>query len=118
MKPAITKTQVTQTTTPQPEQAPAAPAPVPRNFKAMPSTFEMKSLAPGEQAQTPWGPAVMGEDGRPRIQFTPEGEQAYRQAVVAERKKIRLPPGFEGIADSLPVEPGHSNYDPFTGKWS
>lgn len=99
-----------------PELAVAAP-PV-RTFTGMPSGFDMRTLQPGEQAQTPWGPAVMGEDGKPRIQFTPEGEQAYRQAVVAERKKIRLPAGFEPLADSLPVTPGRPIFDPFSGKWS
>ena len=116
VQPVISKT--TTTTTPVAPTPEPAPAPVPRVFKGMPSAFEMKSLQPGEQGMTPWGPATLGEDGKPRIQFTPEGEMAYRKAVVAERKKVRLPRGFEALAESLPVTPGQPNFDPFSGKWT
>jgi len=130
--------QLTQTPSPPKPQpmaqaaAPAAPAqpgalaaPMtpqalpPRKFQGMPRSREMRDLQPGEMAESPWGPVTMDEKGEPKIQFTPEGEMAYRKAVVAARKKFGP---FTGMNDpnapQPPIQPGQEWFNPRTGKWT
>ena len=67
---------------------------------------------------SPWGPVILDEKGEPRVQFTPEGEIAYRKAVVAARKKFGPYPGSNDPSfPQPPVQPGQTHFNPQTGRW-
>lgn len=99
---------------------PAAPlvAPPPRQFTGMPKARDLDNLQPGEQAMSPWGPVTLDPSGQPRVQFTPEGEVAYRKAVVTARKKFGPYVGSnDPAAPQPPIQPGQENFNPKTGQW-
>jgi len=101
-----------------PQAAPLPAGPAPRQFTGVPRSSDLRNLQPGEQAMSPWGPVSMDEKGEPKISFTPEGEVAYRKAVVASRKKFGTYPGSnDPSAPHPPVQPGQKTFNPFSGQW-
>jgi hypothetical protein len=79
----------------------------------------VQSGAQGEQPLAPVpGPKVVpGSDGS--LGITPEGDMAYRQAVVAGRASLGpIPKLFRHPSiPELPFELGGHNWNPFTGTW-
>ena len=55
--------------------------------------------------------------GQSDVQLSPEGQQKYREAVVAVRKRLGPVPKFAQMpgAPEMPVELGGHNYNPWSG---
>lgn len=112
-------------TTPQ-AATPTAPVPTASKTTAAPTQAKPRTAAQGAsvdaQAATaaPVTPAprlVPGADGS--LAITPEGDMAYRQAVVAGRTRLGpIPKLFRHpTLPEMPFELGTHNYNAFTGQW-
>ena len=123
-------------------QFPAPPAPA-TNFPGRPTTPKAatptaavptasKTTAPPPQAKQPGG--TQGAEGQPAVAvpaprlvpgadgslaITPEGDMAYRQAVLAGRDRLGpIPKLFRHpTLPEVPFELGTHNFNPFTSAW-
>lgn len=104
--------------------APAAPA---QQAPSVPSAQPAAQAAPPPAAQpgqpapaAPMQPAPLGIPTADGMSLTPEGDMAYRQAVMRGRDDLGpVPKAFRHpTLPELPFELGKPNYSPFTGRWS
>jgi len=71
-------------------------------------------LPAGTTVQTPYGD--VGADGR--LALSPQGQELYKQAVVAKQRKFGLHPwAGDPRAPQPPVTLGRPSFNPFTGQW-
>jgi len=85
------------------------------NFDRVPSAYEISQAPEGTAINTPYGPI----DRSGNIQFTPEGEQKYKEAVVSRRKDFGPHPwAADPAAPPPPARMGGSMINPFTGVWT
>jgi len=80
----------------------------------VPSRGELAMLPAGVTVDTPYG--SVGADGR--LALSPQGQELYKQAVVAKRRKFGLHPwAGDPRAPQPPVTLGRPSFNPFTGQW-
>lgn len=101
---------------PTPGGVTAGPAAV--QFPKLPRRSEVAGLPPGTQAMTPFGPVVVGPDGSPSVQLTPEGKILFAQEKTAMQGRFGAHP-FAGDpnAPQPNLTPGRRFYNPFTGEY-
>lgn len=116
---------------------PAPPAPAVGGIPGRPTTPQAPTpQAPTPAAPTPQAKGTAGAEGKPPaptgpaplgvptddgggLALTPEGDMAYRQAVLRGRDALGPIPRIFRHASlpEVPFELGQSNYNPFTGAW-
>lgn len=105
-------------TAPQVGAPPAAPAVL--QTTRVPTKDEFAAMGPGATAQTPFGPVVPKENGDPQLVLDEAGKAAYVQARAQALARYGPMPAFASGPGMPPppVEPGRSNFNPFSGVWS
>lgn len=95
---------------------PTAATPQAKTPQAKPGGGE-QGVAPTTGAPPALGAPTMGANGEPALALSPEGDMAYRAAVIRGRESLGpIPRVFRGSGlPELPYEPGRWNYNPFTG---
>jgi hypothetical protein len=84
------------------------------SFDRYPSKYDISQVPEGTNIMTPYGP--MDRSGN--IQFTPEGEVKYKEAVVKRRKDFGPHPwAGDPNAPQPPARMGGWMLNPFTGAW-
>jgi hypothetical protein len=89
------------------------------NLPRVPSRRDYVGLLPGMGIGTPYGPATVGADGDPIIQFpTPEHEARYRQDETQYAARYGANPisQFPG-APQPNIRLGRPAFNPFQGTW-
>ena len=89
------------------------------NLPRVPSRRDYVGLLPGTGIGTPYGPATVGADGDPIIQFpTPEHEARYRQDETQYAARYGPNPiaQFPG-APQPNIRLGRPAFNPFSGTW-
>ena len=100
--------------TPAEPTATTTPPALTQSFDRYPSKFDISQVPEGVNVMTPYGP--MDRSGN--IQFTPDGEVKYREAVVQRRKDFGPHPwAGDPNAPKPPARMGGWMINPFTGQW-
>lgn len=106
--------------TPAGPAAPAAPAAPGGVIGALPRQPSASELPAGAAIQTPMGTASRNPvTGEQSVALSPEGQQRYREAVVAKREQLGpLPAVFRHPSlPEMPAEPGRLDFNPLLNRW-